>query len=138
MNMQQVRTWRAGEHVVIGLAGELDQFVVPHVRPVLVDAVEENRPPQVIVDLREVEFCDSSGLGLLVGAYKRATAAGGSLVLAGAGPRVADVLSVTGLDRVLETYHRVEDAAWSYPASSSSEDGRLGQLRRPTPFHRAL
>lgn len=63
----------------------------------LVDGGEHD----LVVDLAAVDFCDSSGLNVLVRAYKHARAGGGDLSVVGAHGRVENVLRTTGLDRFL-------------------------------------
>lgn len=56
---------------------------------------------QIVVDLSSVDFCDSSGLNVLVRAYKHARVADAALVVTGAQGRVQNVLRTTGLDKYL-------------------------------------
>lgn len=58
------------------------------------------------VDLSGVELLDATGLGVLVGAHRRARLAGRELVLLGARPRVARLLSLTRLDKVIRVEGR--------------------------------
>jgi anti-anti-sigma factor len=57
----------------------------------------------LVVDLSAVELIDATGLGVLVGAHRRASRLGRRLVLRNVPPRLARILLVTRLDRVLET-----------------------------------
>ena len=66
----------------------------------MLDAIETNPGATVVVDLADVEFLDSSALGMLVKALKRARAAGGDLALTRPQPRVWKVFEVTRLDEV--------------------------------------
>lgn len=52
------------------------------------------------IDLADVDFMDSTGLGVLIGALKRLRETGGTLVLAGTKPAVTRVFEITGLDRI--------------------------------------
>jgi anti-anti-sigma factor len=70
------------------------------VRALLHRAVDGGTGP-VVVDLAAVERLDVVGLGVLMGAYRRASARGRDLRVARPSRRVASVLYVTGLDRVL-------------------------------------
>jgi anti-sigma B factor antagonist len=65
---------------------------------------------QLVVDLSEVRFIDSSGLGALLSGYKNATLRSGTFVLAGLQPRVQSMFELTRLHRVFEIYPSVEDA----------------------------
>jgi anti-sigma B factor antagonist len=64
----------------------------------------------VVVDLGEVDFLDSSGLGSLVGGLRATRAAGGDLRIARVGAQARTVLELTTMDRVLTPHATVEDA----------------------------
>jgi len=59
---------------------------------------------KVVLDLSGVSYIDSGGLGMLVGAYSSARAAGSDIKLAGLGQRVRDLLQVTKLVTVFESF----------------------------------
>jgi len=84
-----------GEHTVCRLAGELDSINAPRLRTVLGELIDT----EVVVDLSGLEFIDSSGLGVLVGALKRFDAAGHRLRLRAPTTAIARVFSITGLDQ---------------------------------------
>jgi anti-sigma B factor antagonist len=63
---------------VLRIRGELDALSAPELRPAL-DALVEERRPDVVVDLSELRLIDSSGVGALVSLYKRVRANGGSV-----------------------------------------------------------
>ncbi len=65
--------------------------------------------PSLCLDLGRVTFIDSSGLGALVGALKSLRERGGHLCLANVPPHVREVLSVTGIARVMALRDTVED-----------------------------
>jgi anti-sigma B factor antagonist len=67
--------------------------------------------PRIVVDLSNVSFVDSSGLGALIGGLKKARQGGGDLRIAGAAEQVSTVLRLTNLDRVLRPYDSVEAAS---------------------------
>jgi anti-sigma B factor antagonist len=64
----------------------------------------------VVVDLDDVKFIDSSGLGALLSGYKNANQRSGTLVLSGLQPRVLSMFELTRLNRVFEIYPRLQDA----------------------------
>lgn len=64
----------------------------------------------VVIDLSEVDFIDSTGLGVLMGAAKRVRSAGGDIRLVMAGSRLADLIELTRLDRVLDVFDSVSAA----------------------------
>ena len=69
----------------------------------------------VLVDLAEVEFIDSTGLGALVGSRRRALALNGSFALVCAEQHLLKVFRLTGLDKVLAIAGTVEEAAAAAP-----------------------
>jgi anti-sigma B factor antagonist len=64
----------------------------------------------IVVDLTEVRFIDSSGLGALIAAYKSAAAKASVLKLAGLQPQVRSVMELTGMHRVFEVFESVAQA----------------------------
>lgn len=96
---------------VIGVSGEIDLATAPRLREQLVRLVTEHAGRIVVVDLSGVTFCDSLGLGVLVGAQRRARALGGELRLVVPGGRLADAFSMPGLDAVLPSFADVDAAA---------------------------
>jgi anti-anti-sigma factor len=92
-----IRLQEQPQHVVVAVAGEVDMATAPELRTCL-DALEG----RVVVDLAEVTFLDSSGMGALVVARKRLLDLGGDLVVRAPQPHVRHVLEVTGLTELLE------------------------------------
>ena len=64
----------------------------------------------VVIDLSSVDFIDSTGLGVLMGAAKRVRSAGGDIRLVSVGSRLADLIELTRLDRVLDVFDSVTAA----------------------------
>ena len=94
---------------VVSLVGELDVYTVSSVRATLDDLLVDGASP-VVVDLTELAFMDSSGLGTLVAAHKKARVLRSALVVVCADGVVLRLLSVTGLIRVLHVAESVERA----------------------------
>lgn len=67
-------------------------------------------PPSVVIDLGEVEFCDSTGLGALVAIWKAIRADGGKLVLARPQDRLRALLARTSLDTHITVRDNLPDA----------------------------
>jgi anti-sigma B factor antagonist len=91
------------------LRGSLDIITAPSVRAALVEAAGAGKH-DLVVDLTRVEFLDSTGLGALIGAHRRALENDGTVKLAvGDGP-IARLLNITGLMRVFPVYATLSDA----------------------------
>lgn len=89
----------AGGWTVLAARGEIDVAAAPELRERLVSLVEGGHA-QLVVDLEDVDFIDSTGLGVLVGAVRRARAAEGDVRLVCTNSRLLKVFDVTGLDDV--------------------------------------
>jgi anti-sigma B factor antagonist len=94
---------------VLEVAGEIDVYTAPQLRERLI-ALVEGGARQVVVDLGRVEFLDSTGLGVLVGALKRLRVVGGELLLVCGQERLLKIFRITGLDRVFQLFDSVEMA----------------------------
>lgn len=70
--------------------------------------------PNVVMNLREVNYIDSGGLGTLVSLYTSARSAGGAVKLASLSQRVGDLLQVTKLLTIFEVFDDEETAAKSF------------------------
>ena len=92
----------------------MDLFTAPKLRDHIVGLVE-NDERRIIVNLEDVEFMDSTGLGVLVGALKRLKEKDGQLALVCPQGSVLRVLTVTGLNKVFAIHETVGEAAASEP-----------------------
>lgn len=85
----------------------------------------ETGPPELILNLAEVRFIDSSGLGALLSGFKNANLRQGRLVLVGLQPRVQAMFELTRLHRVFKTYPTLTEAL-SAQEEETSHDEKSG------------
>lgn len=105
----QVSTRLQDNRTVVAAAGEIDLYTAPTLQAQLTDVIRDG-PAQVVIDLSGVEFCDSTGMNVLLVALKRVRERDGSLVLAGPQSPVRRILEITGLDTVFAVYPTVDEA----------------------------
>ena len=86
--------------VLVALSGRLGATTVADVRNALAHVIEQGTG-DIVVDLQGVELVDATGLGVLVGAHRRADRAGRRLVLRNVPERIDRLLVATRLHRVL-------------------------------------
>jgi anti-sigma B factor antagonist len=98
-----------GGWAVLSVAGEVDVATAPRLRERLVDLVTEGNT-RIVVDLESVDFLDSTGLGVLVGALKRVRTHDGDLALVCTQPRILKVFEITGLTKVFSIHRSVAEA----------------------------
>jgi anti-sigma B factor antagonist len=74
----------------------------------------ESGSRELIVDLKDVRFIDSSGLGVLVSGFKNASTRQGSLKLSGLQTQVRSMFELTRLHRVFDIFQTIDEALESY------------------------
>ena len=116
------------EKAVLVLAGELDLYRAPAIEDALAEAIGPNlgrdRVRHLVVDLRSVDFIDSTTLRLLLDASRRQHAEGGHLLVL-VGPQTPmTVFEATGFDRLL-AIRRLDDEPRNIACTTSSEWTRL-------------
>lgn len=94
--------------IVIHLVGELDLYNAPAVREALLEVCSE-QPGRLVIDLAEVDFVDSTALGVLIEARAKLENRQ-SFLLAAAGRETHRALTISGLDRHLAVHDTVEAA----------------------------
>jgi anti-sigma B factor antagonist len=97
-----------GDACVVRLGGELDLYNAPQVRQALNDAASDS-PTRVVVDLSEVEFIDSTALGVLIEARTRLDNRR-AFLLAAPGLETRRALEISGLDRHFTIHQSVSEA----------------------------
>lgn len=87
------------EPKVVRFTGDLDSETADHCRRALGDATSAGT---VVIDLSEVPFMDSAGLGALIGGIRRIRECGGDVRIASPRPVVGRLLEVSGASRIVE------------------------------------
>ncbi|GAA2613630.1 STAS domain-containing protein [Actinomadura fulvescens] len=101
-----ITSGRHGQWYILTLVGELDIAGVPQMQSAMDSPLATMDPPYIALDLADLSFCDSSGLNVILRAWKRGAQQGGELTLLGPHPRVTTVLQRTGLDQYLTAASR--------------------------------
>ncbi|MEU9108868.1 STAS domain-containing protein [Streptomyces xanthophaeus] len=107
-----------GDLALAHVAGELDIATAPRLRTEALALIAQGHR-HLILDLGAVSFCDSSGFNALVGIFRCAKAAGGTLVLAAVPDRLERMLVLTGLSALLPAH---PTAAHALVAHTRSQD----------------
>ncbi|MDZ7374319.1 MAG: STAS domain-containing protein [candidate division KSB1 bacterium] len=98
----------------------LDATISPDLKAQLLMAVHEGNH-NIVVDLTQVEYADSSGLGALLFGQRQAREAGGALRIFGARGRTANLIRIARLDNVLVNYGSEEEAIASFGSGPASQ-----------------
>ena len=99
----------AGGKTIVAVGGEIDVYTAPKLRDKITELVAGG-VYDIVIDMEEVEFLDSTGLGVLVGGLKKVRAHDGSLQLVCNQDRLLKIFRITGLAKVF-VIHDSADAA---------------------------
>jgi anti-sigma B factor antagonist len=104
-----IRTERDGSVCTVVLEGEVDVYTAPQLKAELVKLIDDGCVG-MILDLEKVAFIDSSGLGVLVGALRRAREKGGAVRIICTRDSVLKIFRITGLDKVFPIFADASEA----------------------------
>ena len=104
-----IRTQTDGDVCTVTLEGEVDVYTAPRLKEELVSVIEGGCQ-YVIVDMQNVGFIDSSGLGVLVSALRRARERNGAVRIICTRENVLKIFRITGLDKVFPIFSDAAEA----------------------------
>ena len=88
--------------MVIALSGELDEKSAASTRDYIDKSFLSRRVRQLILDFGKVGFMDSTGIGVLLGRYKKITEAGAELCVTGINPQIDKIFRISGLYQIIK------------------------------------
>lgn len=118
-----VSTSERDDVVVVTVSGEVDVYTAAQLRSALEDQIVAGQNA-LVVDLQDVGFIDSTGLGVLVGRLKTVKATGGRLSVVCSNERILRLFGITGLDQVLPIHDSVESAIAAGGSAQVTPDPR--------------
>lgn len=105
MNLE-IRVEQLDNDQILKISGEVDAFTAPKLRDAIIPLTEKENT-NVIVDLSDVSYMDSTGLGVFIGALKSSRGNGSSLKLQGLTDRVERLFQITGLSEIIDIQSEV-------------------------------
>ena len=91
-----------GEVLTAYLDGEIDHHSAGVMRNEIDAAVEKNIPSMLVLDFRAVSFMDSSGIGIIIGRYRKISCFGGKVYAINTSERIQRLLRSSGLSSIIE------------------------------------
>ena len=88
--------------LIVRLSGELDHNATARIRKELDALIADSGARRLIFDLNNLEFMDSSGIGLVIGRYKLMARRGGSVAVFGQGERIDRIFEMAGLYQLVD------------------------------------
>ena len=90
--------------LLLRLDGELDMHTASILRQAIDSEIEKRGIRTVILNLQDVQFVDSSGLGVILGRYKKLLPLGGKLKITNVPPRIYKIMELSGLPKIISFY----------------------------------
>jgi len=98
--------------LIVRLRGELDHHTAETVKAQMEAAILKKDVTHVVLSLKNLEFMDSSGIGVIIGRYKQVTAKGGRMIVCDVNPQIYRLFELSGMFKIL-TFQENEHFALS-------------------------
>lgn len=98
----QMKAYSAQDKLIVSLDGEIDHHSAAEIREGLDKMIAVNRPKIMVLELSGIDFMDSSGLGLVLGRYRRLNEMGSQMVIKNPGARTEKILAMAGVDKLIK------------------------------------
>lgn len=106
----QLSTEIRKDYLIVKLKGELDHHTSEDARKKIDGQYLNNNLLNIVLDLRELNFMDSSGIGLIMGRYKNCTNKNGKVSIVSTSPYINRMLKMSGLLKLVNVYETIEEA----------------------------
>ncbi|MGI6405190.1 MAG: STAS domain-containing protein [Syntrophaceticus sp.] len=101
---------RMGSILIIKVCGEFDLGEADNCRRQIDERVRAEGVKELLFDLEKVTFIDSSGLGVILGRYRKAKENEGCVAISNANPRISKILELSGITRLIPVYSNTSQA----------------------------
>ncbi|MBP2032478.1 stage II sporulation protein AA (anti-sigma F factor antagonist) [Clostridium algifaecis] len=98
------------DKLIVHMIGELDHHSAEEVRNKIDDRLDRDNFNKLILDFSSVSFMDSSGIGVVIGRYKKLNSKAGSICIARVNDSVKRVFELSGMFKIIKLYDSVEQA----------------------------
>lgn len=92
------------------LFGELDHHTAKEVKNSIEEVIKNKEIKNLIFDFTNLDFMDSSGIGVIVGRYKLINSLGGQVVIVGTKNNIKKLLTMSGIDKIIKIFNTAEEA----------------------------
>ncbi len=90
------------KNMVVKLTGEIDHKLVKEYRERIDSHIIESRPTTLIFDFANINFMDSSGIGLVLGRYKKVSEYGGTVKIRNVSSKLNELFKLSGIYGIIE------------------------------------
>ncbi len=118
----KMTAYSSEQALLVQLDGEIDHHSAAEVRESMDKMIGELRPKTLVLELGRIDFMDSSGLGLVLGRYRRLRELGATMLIQNPPDRVEKLLRMAGVDKLIGVRHT--DAGTTDATDHSNAKGK--------------
>lgn len=96
--------------LIVTVSGELDHHIAEKIKAEVDDKMRSTNAVNVIFDFSKLSFMDSSGLGVIMGRYKKARTLGGKVIVFGVNAGILRIMEMSGLSKIIKLAPNYEKA----------------------------
>lgn len=115
------------DSLIAKIEGELDHHVSENIKNAINEEYVKKSCRNLIFDLKNVNFMDSSGIGVIIGRYKKVKENNGKVAIVNANKQLHKLIEVSGLLRIVKCYNDIEEAS----RTPSGPEGSSGKQTLP-------
>lgn len=101
---------KINDSLVVTLAGELDHHSAEEVRVKIDDRIDRENIKKMVFDFSGVTFMDSSGIGVVIGRYKKLSMRKGELSIVSVNNSIKRVFELSGMFKIIKVYENLDEA----------------------------
>ena len=105
----EIRFDPRGEEVYAFICGEVDHHNAREAREQLDRIIDSERPMKFALDLSGVTFCDSSGLGLVMGRMRKCLSVGSTMVIQNPSNAAYKILEIAGMEKIIKIERTIKN-----------------------------
>ncbi len=105
-----LKTYKKENNLIVVIKGEIDHHTAESVREKIDDDYFKYRCKNIVFDFKKVSLMDSSGIGMVIGRYKKVKFSGGKVIVAEANETVKKIFEMSGLNKIIDFYKDLETA----------------------------
>ncbi len=111
------------DNLVVHISGEIDHHATEVLRTRIDKKLISEKSVNMILDLSDVSFMDSSGIGLIIGRFKNVRGFGGNLALVCKDNHIKRIVSLAGIEKIIEICNDIETAVNSLKIKNKKTAG---------------
>lgn len=104
---------RVDDKLVVYMIGELDHHSAEEVRNKIDDRLDREKVNKLVMDFSGVTFMDSSGIGVVIGRFKKLSIKKGTVCVAQVNNTVKRVFELSGMFKIIKLFNSIEEAVLS-------------------------